>query len=92
MPQGLQQLHALNIVHNDVKAHNCLLQHQDNFLKLADLAYSVKLQTGMYFTPYLISLHASTPDLPLTQDHTECVSICTHCLAAHSNSSLVCHC
>ena len=56
MPQGLQQLHALNIVHNDVKAHNCLLTHQDNFLKLADLAYSMKLQTGMYFTPYLISL------------------------------------
>ncbi len=54
MPQGLQQLHALNIVHNDVKPHNCLLKHKDNFVKLADLANSVQLQTGMYCTPYLI--------------------------------------
>jgi len=52
--QGLQQLHDLNIVHNDVKPHNCLLKRQDSFLKLADLANSVQLQTGMYFTPYLI--------------------------------------
>ncbi len=47
MPQGLQQLHALNIVHNDVKPHNCLLKLKDKFLKLADLANSVQLQTGM---------------------------------------------
>ena len=54
MPQGLQQLHALNIVHNDVKPHNCLLKLKDKFLKLADLANSVQLQTGMYYSPYLI--------------------------------------
>ncbi|KAL0042455.1 hypothetical protein WJX79_000197 [Trebouxia sp. C0005] len=45
--QGLRHLHSLNIVHNDVKPHNCLLQHQDNFLKLADLANSVRLETGL---------------------------------------------
>ncbi|KAL0042782.1 hypothetical protein WJX79_010933 [Trebouxia sp. C0005] len=45
--QGLRHLHALNIVHNDVKPHNCLLKHQDNFLKLADLANSVRLETGL---------------------------------------------
>ncbi|KAL0040346.1 hypothetical protein WJX77_004211 [Trebouxia sp. C0004] len=47
--QGLQQLHDLSIVHNDVKPHNCLLKHQDNFLKLADLANSVQLQIVMHF-------------------------------------------
>jgi len=56
MAQGLQQLHDLNIVHNDVKPQNCLLKHKHNFLKLADLANSMQLQTGMYFTPYLIWL------------------------------------
>jgi serine/threonine protein kinase len=51
--QGLEQLHGLNIVHNDVKPHNCLLKHKDNYLKLADLANSVQLLAGMYITPYL---------------------------------------
>ncbi len=30
----------LNILHNDVKSHNCLLKHKVNYLKLADLANS----------------------------------------------------
>ncbi|DBB16712.1 TPA: serine/threonine protein kinase [Trebouxia sp. C0006] len=45
--QPLRELHALNIVHNGVKPHNCLLKRQDNCLKLAHLANSVQLQTGL---------------------------------------------
>ncbi len=51
---GVQQLHGLNIGHNDVKPHNCLLKHKDKYLQLANLANSTQLKTVMYFTPYLM--------------------------------------
>jgi len=49
--QGVQQLHGLNIGHNNMEPRGCLLKHKHKCSKLADLANSTQLKMCMYSLP-----------------------------------------